>query len=249
MRRLLLLTRSLLLINLRNRTVLFWNLAFPIGLLAINGLIFAGQGPERAGIAAWLAVGIVILNVMSSGLIGDSAWLTTMRDQGILQRVRAAPLPSSQLVIAYGLVRMTLMLVQSALIILAALLIFGASFTWGGLAAGLLWTILGASVFVLLGQALAGVAPNAGAALVIAQSFYFPLMFISNLFTPSELLPGWLMDVSRWSPAFMLVDLVRPTIVAIEPLQAAWLNALGLLAYGALGLLVAARFFRWEPRR
>jgi hypothetical protein len=47
----------------------------------------------------------------------------------------------------------------------------------------------------------------------------------------------------------MLVDLVRPALVPVPPAQAAWLNALGLLLYGALGLLIAARLFRWEPRR
>ena len=246
MYRMLTLTRSLLLINLRNRTTLFWNLAFPIGLLLINGLIFARESPEAA---AWLAVGVVILNMMSSGLIGDSAWLTNMRDQGILQRMRATPLPPALLVTAYGLVRLALILAQSAAIVVVAMLAFGARFTWAGLASGLLWATIGAAVFILLGQALAGIAPSASAALVIAQAVYFPLMFVSNLFMPSEMLPPWLLDLSRWSPALMLVDLVRPALVPITPLQATWLNAVGLLLYGALGLAVAARFFRWEPRR
>jgi ABC-2 type transport system permease protein len=248
MRRLIQLTRSLLLINLRNRTSLFWNLLFPIGVLLINGLIIVGQSPFAAEAAAWLAIGVVVMNIMSSGLLGDAAWLTNMRDQGILQRVRATPLPSAVLVVAYGLVRLALIAVQSAAILAVAMLAFGASFTWGGLAAGALWAMLGACVFILLGQALAGVAPSASAALVIGQAVYFPLMFISNLFLPSEMLPGWLADVGRWTPALMLVDLVRPALVAVPPAQAAWLNALGLLVYGALGLLIAARLFRWEPR-
>jgi ABC-2 type transport system permease protein len=246
MRRMLTLTRSLLLINLRNRMTLFWNLVFPIGILLINGMIFAGESPEAA---AWLAVGVVTLNVMSSGLLGDSAWLTNMRDQGILQRMRAAPLPPALLVVAYGLVRLALILAQSAAIVAVAILVFEARFTWDGLTGGLLWTMLGAAVFILLGQALAGVAPSAGAALVIGQAVYFPLMFVSNLFMPSEMLPAWLLELSRWSPALMLVDLMRPALVAIPPLQAAWWNALGLLLYGVLGLVIAARFFRWEPRR
>lgn len=245
MRRLLILTRSLLLINLRNRTALFWNLAFPIGLLLINGLILA-DSPEAA---AWLAVGVVTLNIMSSGLIGDSAWLTNMRDQGILQRMRAAPLPPALLVAAYGLVRLALILAQSAAIVAVAILALEARFTWEGLASGLLWVALGAAVFIMLGQALAGVAPSASAALVIGQAVYFPLMFVSNLFLPSEMLPAWLLELSRWSPALMLVDLVRPALAPVTPLQAAWVNAIGLLLYGALGLAVAARCFRWEPRR
>lgn len=52
------------LMNLRNRATLFWNFAFPIGLILLYGVIWQPQ-------IAWLAVGIVALNLMSSGLLGD----------------------------------------------------------------------------------------------------------------------------------------------------------------------------------
>lgn len=84
MRRLLVLARSFLLINLRNRTTLFWNFAFPLGLMALYGLIMGEGQADRPTMIAWLAVGIVVLNLMSSGFVGDAAWLTNMRDQGVL---------------------------------------------------------------------------------------------------------------------------------------------------------------------
>lgn len=249
MRRILALSKSIFLINLRNRTTLFWNFAFPIGLLLLYSLIFAEQRSGPVDAIAWLTVGVAVLNIMSTGFMGDAAWLTNMRDQGILLRMQAAPLPTWTLVGAYSLVRLALVLLQAAAIVAVAMLGLGASFSWGGLAGALAVGALGAAVFIALGQAIAAVAPSSGAALAIGQTLYFPLMFISNLFLPSEQLPAWLEAASRWTPAFMLVDLTRPLLVAIPAVQAAWLNILGLALYGAAGLALAARFFSWEPRR
>lgn len=250
MRRFLTLSRSMLLINLRHPAVLFWNFAFPVGLLLLNAVVWGGpEAIDRGATAAWLTAGIVVLNIMAGAFLGDTAWLVHMRDQGILQRIQASPLPAGVLVLAYTAVRLLLVLIQAGLITAVAVLALGAHFAPDGvlLAAGL--ALLGATTFVLLGQALAALAPSVGIVSVIGQMIYFPLMFISNLFMPIELMPAWLADLAHWTPAFMLVDLIRPALTGAPALQAAGLNLLGLALFGAAGLVVAARWFRWEPWR
>jgi ABC-2 type transport system permease protein len=249
MRRLFTLSRSLLLIQLRNRAALFWNFAFPIGLIALYGTIWGGDSFGGVGAITWLAVGVVVLNIMSSGFIADASWLTTVREQGILMRVQAAPLPRGVLVTAYVLVRLLQVLLQAAAILAVAALAFGARFSPAGLAASLGLGIFGAAVFIALGQAIAAVAPTAAAASAIGQAIYFPLMFVSNLFLPAEGLPAWLMNISRWTPAYMLVDLMRPAMVPVPASQPLLLNLAGLAIYGAIGMGLASWLFRWEPRR
>ena len=73
-------------------------------------------------------------------------------------------------------------------------------------------------------------------------------MFVSNLFVPLEQLPAWLGNTTRWTPAAMLVDMLRPGLLPIPAAQPAAINALGLACYGLLALVLAARLFRWEPR-
>lgn len=249
MRRLFVLTRSLLLIELRHPAVLFWNFAFPIGILLLNGTIFGARDSVPGATAAWLTAGIIVLNIMAGALLGDATRLVQVREQGILQRVQASPLPAGVLVLSYTLVRLLMVLLQAALITAVAVLALGARFTPGGvLSAGLL-ALVGALAFLLIGQALAAVAPSVGMANAIGQVIYFPLMFISNLFLPTEIMPGWLAAVARWTPAFMLVDLIRPAMVDVPALQAGLLNLLGLALFGGAALAVAARFFRWEPWR
>src|SRR5215211_5411837 len=115
MRRFLILAKANLLMNLRNRVTLFWNFAFPIGLILLYGVIWSQA-------IAWLTAGIVVLNLMSSGLMGDSARLTNLRERGILRRVQATPLPTWQLIAAYVVTRLLLVLAQSAAIIATAVL-------------------------------------------------------------------------------------------------------------------------------
>jgi ABC-2 type transport system permease protein len=249
MRRLFTLSKSLLRIHLRNRTALFWNFAFPIGLIALYGTLWGGEDFGGVGAITWLAVGVVVLNIMSSGFIADASWLTTIREQGILMRVQATPLPTPILVTAYVLVRLLLVLLQAAAIIAVAALGFGAQFSLLGLAAALGIGAFGAAVFIALGQAIAAIAPTGGAAAAIGQALYFPLMFVSNLFVPTEGLPGWIVSISRWTPAYMLVDLMRPAMVPVPAGQPLWVNLAGLAIYGALGMGLASWLFRWEPRR
>ena len=249
MRRLLVLIRSLLTIELRHPAVLFWNFAFPIGVLLLNGAIFGARDEVPGTTAAWLTAGIIVLNIMAGALLGDATWLVNVREQGILQRVQATPLPAGALVFAYAVVRLLLVLLQAALIVLVAVLALGARFTPGGLLAAALLALIGAMAFLLIGQALAAVAPSVGVANAVGQVIYFPLMFISNLFLPIEIMPEWLAAVARWTPAFMLVDLLRPAMVDVPAIQAGLLNLLGLALFGAAGLAVAARFFRWQPWR
>src|SRR3954468_2515314 len=157
MRRFLVLAKANMLMNLRNRTTLFWNFAFPIGLILLYGLLWPNA-------ISWLAAGIVVLNIMSSGLLGDSTRLSILRDRGILRRVQATPLPTWQLIAAYVVTRLLLVLAQSAAIIATAALVYGAEFTWSGLVVALPLAIVGGLVFLALGQLISAVAPNSGAA-------------------------------------------------------------------------------------
>jgi ABC-2 type transport system permease protein len=157
MRRFLILAKANMLMNLRNRATLFWNFVFPIGLILLYGVLW----PQAI---AWLTAGIVVLNIMSSGLLGDSTRLTNLREQGILRRVQATPLPAWQLIAAYVVTRLLMVLVQSVAIVVSAVLVYGAEFTWDGLVVALPLGIAGGLVFMLLGQLISANAPTSGAA-------------------------------------------------------------------------------------
>ncbi|MBK9714519.1 MAG: ABC transporter permease [Kouleothrix sp.] len=249
MRRFRILSWSLLMMTLRDRSTLFWGIAFPIGLTVLYGTITAQD--QAGGVAAisWLATGVVALTIMASGLVGEAGHFTEMRERGTLQRVQATPLPPLQLVSAAMLVRLLVTLLQVVLVMAVAVVGFGAQTSAGGFAAGCVLALLGAAVFFAIGQAIGSVASTPRAAAAIGQALYFPLMFISNLFVPATQLPAWVAQVARFTPAYLLVDLLRPAFIPLIPTtQAAWLDALGLAVYAVVGLALFVRFFSWAPR-
>jgi ABC-2 type transport system permease protein len=249
MQRFCILTWSLLLITLRDRATLFWGLAFPIGLTVLYGMISGQEQIDGVRAITWLAIGVVALTIMAAGLIGESGHLTEMRERGILQRVHATPLPSLHLVGAAMLVRLLITLLQAALVILVAIVGFGAQIGLGGFVLGCALALLGAGMFFALGQAIGAITRTGRAAFAIGQAIYFPLMFISNLFLSVTLLPGWLAGVARFTPAYLLVDLLRPAFYPRSTTtQAPWIDALGLALYATLGLALTACFFSWAPR-
>jgi ABC-2 type transport system permease protein len=249
MKRFWIMTRAMMTIQFRNKSTLFWSFAFPIGIILLYGAIWGQQTFSGVRGIDWLMVGVIVLNIMSSGFMGDSAWLTDSRERGILQRIRATPLPAIDLISAYILTRLGLVIVQSLAIAGVAIVIFGARIPLEGLLPALLFIIFGGLVFITLGQAIASVAPTMGACIAIGQVLFFPLMFVSNLFMPLDIMPFWVSWIGMWTPAFMLVDLMRPFLMPSEALQQLWINLVGLMAYLIAGIALSARFFSWAPRR
>lgn len=249
MRRFWILFRSLLTIQLRNTSTLFWSFAFPIGVILLYGAIWGGQEVNGVRGIEWLMVGVIVLNVMSSGFMGDSAWLTDSRERGILQRIRATPLPSLDLITGYVLTRLVIVLLQTVAIAGVSMLVYGARLPLEGVLPALLFIVFGGLVFIVLGQTIAAAAPSMGACVAIGQALFFPLMFISNLFMPLEIMPFWVALIAIWTPAFMLVDSIRPLLMPTEAVQQLWVNLLGLAIYLAAGVALCSRFFGWAPRR
>ena len=92
--------------------------------------------------------------------------------------------------------------------------------------------------------------PNADSAPAIVQATVLPLNFISNVFIDMRSAPDWLNTVSRIFPIRPFAD----SLLAIyDPRTTGSGLDLGNLAviaaWGVAGLLIALRFFTWEPRR
>ena len=239
-------SRMFLLMSLRERETLFWLFLFPIGLMALLTVANSGGDNSVTAVAGWLMSGVLVMNIMSNGINGDANWLATMRDRGVLWRLRAAPLAPRTLVASFSLVKLGLVVLQSALIVATAIILFGVRPQPGVALPALGVVLLGGGVFILLGQALAAVAPSGSAANVLSSMIFFPVLFLSNLVIQLESFPDWLMTIARWSPATMLVDLLRPLLTPEAAMQPAWMNVAGLLVYAAIAVGITARWFRWQ---
>jgi ABC-2 type transport system permease protein len=168
--------------------------------------------------------------------------LATRRQNGILKRIRATPLP------AWGyfaglLANCILVSLADIALIVGVGRLYGVPFPsqWPAIA---LTLVLGAASFCALGVAVASMIANAEAAPAVTQLVLFPLLFLSGTYLPisSQLLNR----VTGWLP-------IRPFNEALTgPLSrhigADWRHLAVLAAWGVIGATVALRRFRWDPR-
>src|SRR6476661_8362242 len=128
-RRFGLLLQANLLMFLRNRTALFWIIAFPIGLMLLFGAIFG----QQEGAIPYLTSGMVVLSLMSNGIVGNAGRLAEWRQQGFLRRIQTTPLPVWQLHLSRIVVQAGVMVGQAALLVVTSILAFQARYDLGNL--------------------------------------------------------------------------------------------------------------------
>ncbi len=85
----------------RNPSAAFFGVVLPLGLLAIFGAVFAGRDADLNVIVP----GIAGMSVMSATFTSLAYNLTTLRERGILKRLRGTPLPTSAYLAGLALTR------------------------------------------------------------------------------------------------------------------------------------------------
>ena len=230
----------------RNPQSAVFTFLFPVLFVVIMGALFGSVGTSSyfGGLSAlqYYVPTIAALSVLGSCYGQLAVALAARRQNGILKRVRATPLPAWAYFTGLLAHCVLVSLVDIALIVGVGRL-YGVPFPshWPAIA---LTLVLGAAAFCALGVAVASVISNAEAAPAVAQLVLFPLLFLSGTYLPihSQLLN----QVTGWLP-------IRPFNEALTgPLSrhagADWRHLAVLAAWGVIGAIVAVRRFRWDPR-
>jgi ABC-2 type transport system permease protein len=234
---------------LRDRYTLFWNTVFPVFLLLIFGTMFGATQVGGQQYIVWLLPGVVVLNLMAFGLIRSATTMVDMRQQGVLRQLRATPVPALHLVGSYIVVDVLLCLMQSALLVLVAVVVYKVPFTVQAAVRALPMVLAGVLTFVALGQLYSSMLASTSAAVMVGQLLHYSQMFVSDLFMPWQSLPDWLQHIAAYLPAYAVVQVVRPPLLGQAwRADVAWYLLLVVL-YGVAATLLTARLFRWEPRR
>jgi ABC-2 type transport system permease protein len=230
----------------RNPQSAIFTFIFPVVFVVIMGALFGGVGKNSyfGGLSAlqYYVPTIAALSVLGSCYGQLAVALAARRQNGILKRVRATPLPAW----AYfgGLLAHCVLvsLVDIALIVGVGRL-YGVPLPSHGLAIAVT-LVLGAASFCALGVAVASVISNAEAAPAVAQLVLFPLLFISGTYMPIN--SALLNHISGWLPVRPFNEALTGPLV--EHTGADWRHLAVLAAWGAVGAVVAVRRFRWDPR-
>lgn len=248
MARFLILTRAMFLIHIRNRIVMFWNMVFPVFLMVIYALIFGSSTVGTLSYMVWVLPGVIVLNILAFGLMSSSSMLVNLREQGVLRRLQATPVPAVEIIGSYLIVNVAIAAIQAGLILTTAVLFFGIELSVASLVRALPMILAAILVSVALGMIVSGVAPKAGVALAVGQILYFSQMFIADMVMPIDRMPDWLQSAARFLPGYAITQLVRAPLVLGEWDPALVPNLLLIAGYAVLAGVLAAVLFRWAPR-
>ena len=116
--------------------------------------------------------------------------------------------------------------------------------------AAVLTFVVGVAAFASLGMMVAALVPTAASAGAVANATILPLAFVSNVFIiAGEDAPGWMTTIGNFFPLRPFVESFQD---AFNPYVEAPAMAWGPMAYvalwGLIGLFVAVKWFKWEPR-
>jgi ABC-2 type transport system permease protein len=193
----------------------------------------------------FLLPGILGMSLMQLGLFGTAPALVQLREEQVLRRLGATPLPRATLLAAQVAHRLTIGGVQTALILLIAALAFKLNIV-GNLGLLLGFVLLGALMFVALGYLISGLARTQDSVTGITQLLNFPMMFLSGIFFPVDLVPAWIRPVVSILPLTYLADALRQIMVGATPVYGLPIDFAVLTAWLVIGSLLAVRFFKWE---
>ena len=239
--------RRALSVQFRRAQLLMPTFVLPLMLLAVIASgTSAAQGlqgfPDIGSYLAFVVPGTIIQGALLAGLTSGTA-LASDLEFGFFDRLLAAPVRRTSLVLGRQAGTLGLSLLQTVFFLLVAFL-FGADFP-GGIPALLMTLVLAAITAVGIGGLASAIAIRTGS-LSLMQSifpFVFVLLFTAPAFFPRDLLVPELRDFAEYNPLTYIVEAVRGMLLddsaigdPLEGLAAAVLLAVATTALATLAL-------------
>ena len=236
----------------RNAQSVFSTIILPVMFLVIFASVYRHNLTRVPGGTAKFSVyvvpAIVAFGVLFAAFVNLVVPVVRNREAGIYKRRRAAPLPASAVITTRALIAVLTAVVITVILVAIGWAAYGASLPARTAPVFVLDVVAGAAVFCCLGFAVATFIHNADAAQPVALAIALPLTFICGIFIPMAELPHWLADISTVFPVHALSDAL---LAVYNPHTTGaglrWGDLAILAAWGAAGLIIAVRRFKWLP--
>jgi ABC-2 type transport system permease protein len=230
----------------RSRESAVFTFIFPLLLFVLLGSVYSGRiygvPASQALLAALLAYGCAMV-----AFAGLAITLVLRREQAILKRLRGTPLPPLTYIAAVLASTLLVFALETVALFLLGRAVFGTPFPSrvGSIAAVV---VIGAVCFAALGVGLSGLIRSGEGSSAVVNLIVLPMAFLTGAFGPTRHYPQFLRAIGDVLPLKYLVDLSNAVYLHHHGV---WSRpgAIAVLAgWGAVGVVVAAFTFRWEPR-
>ncbi len=214
------------------------------GREAVLGIEPQAIQAETLNGASYFVPSILAMALMQLGVFAAIP-LVALREKLVLKRLSATPLTRRTLVGGNVSVRLVIAAVQTIIIVGIGIVFLDVTIVGGPLAVAFL-VVLGAVTFIALGYVIAAFAKTEEQANGVTQAVQVPMMFLSGIFFPLELLPDWLKGVAFLLPLTYLGDALRQVMVNGVPLVPLGVDVAVLVGWLVACTLISGRFFRWQ---
>ena len=229
----------------------FFTVLFPLLIFVVFSLVFGNERIDYLGIttAQFYAPSLAVFSAVSATYTNIAISTAYQRDEGILKRVRGTPLPAWIYFAGKILSSVAIAVIGTLIMIGVGIIFFGLQVYPETIPTLFVVFFVGVAAFAALGLLVAALASSGSGATAIANATLLPLAFVSGVFIiPSEEMPTWLNAVANFFP---LKHFVEPFVAAFSPAATrasfSWLDLAYLALWGAVSLILAIRWFRWEP--
>ncbi len=230
-------------VSMRERSVLFFNYAFPLIFFFMFGELMDAR--KSLGASQFIVSTVIAIGIMGNGFFGVGMRAVQERELGILRRLRLAPISPAPILFS-ALVSGVLVYIPSAL-----LAIFCAKWFYGmpipsNLGSLLIFITIGSLAFRSIGMIIAAVAESMQQAQILIQIIYLPMLFLSGTTFPINALPKWIQKVAQFMPATYLKAGMESMIQNGESIAANAKSAVALIATLVVGFILSFNLFRWD---
>ncbi len=218
-------------------------------------LIFFGNLFQRAAdqqvmqapnYISFLAAGVVVMTVLNNGLAGGVDLLFD-KENGFLERLMAAPIRRTSVILSRFLFVTTITCLQ-VLVILGVAFLFGVRPATGvaGVAVILVIGMLFGVGLTAISMALAFSVKSHGDFFSVLGFLSLPMIFLSSALVPLSAMPGWMAVLAQVNPMTWAIDAVRPLILSgwAEALPKVGMVVAIMVVFDALCLYGSSRAFR-----
>jgi ABC-2 type transport system permease protein len=235
-----------LLLYTRSRELAFFTFLLPMIFFVLLGSTYGSDTVDGVKGSHFLLAGMIGYGAISIAFAGLAIVLVIRRESGILKRLRATPLPARDYVAALLSAFLAAFAVEVVGLILLGRVLFGIPVPdrLGSLALALL---LGAVSFCGLGIGITALIRSAEGASAVVNAIYLPAAFLAGAFFSPRHFPSVLRAIADVLPLTYFLRLVRNIMLHGHTIWSQGTNVAVLAAWGALGVIVALRAFRWEP--
>jgi ABC-2 type transport system permease protein len=191
----------------------------------------------------FVAPGIMAMTVMMSVMTGLPVAISQEKEIGTMDGMMVAPINRLSIILGKTLGQVVRGLLQGIIILALAVGLFGVTIH-GNILLVFALLLLGIFSFVGLGIVITSFTKDQETAQMLMMTIMFPMMFLSGVFFPTQTMPWYMQDISKFLPLTYASDSLRKVMVLGAGIPEISTELVILIVFGVIMTAIAVPVFR-----